>query len=87
MPFDLPLPGVLHRQGWKVKILDREALEEPHATICFRTRKWRFGLRSRRFLDTRPDPGEVSSGVRQALDEHLDRLVEEGNQRYPSNPV
>ena len=87
MPFDLPLPDALHCQGWRIKILDREMREEPHATVCFRTWKWRFGLRSRRYLDRHPDPSDIPASVQQCLMEQLQRLTEEWNSQYPRNPV
>ena len=51
MAFDFPLPKRLAKAGWKVKIRDKERLEEPHVTIIKGTNCWRFGLRSRAFLD------------------------------------
>jgi hypothetical protein len=51
MPFDLRLARQLAKAGWKVKIRDKERLEEPHLTIIKGTRSWRIGLRSRAFLD------------------------------------
>jgi hypothetical protein len=41
MPFDVPLPKKLAKAGWKVKIREKERLEEPHTTIFFNAKKWR----------------------------------------------
>ena len=51
MAFNLPLPRQLAKAGWKVKIRDKERLEEPHFTIIKSTDCWRFGLRTKTFLD------------------------------------
>jgi len=51
------------QRGWKVKIRDRERLETPHVTLLYKTRAWRFGLRSETFLDTESDPTEVPKDV------------------------
>jgi hypothetical protein len=51
MAFDLALSRQLARAGWKVKVRDKERLEEPHLTIIKGTRSWRVGIRSRAFLD------------------------------------
>lgn len=53
MAFDLPLPVPLRKQGWRVKIRDKERLEPPHATILRRTTAWRLSLRTAEFW-TRP---------------------------------
>ena len=87
MPFDLPLPKGL-RKLWKIKIQDKELLfEEPHGTIWRRNRKWRFGLRSRRFLDPRPDPGEVPDGILALIDQNHQELSRQWDARFPTNPV
>ena len=54
MAFRLPLPDPFPARGWKVKIRDLERNEPPHATILWRQRAWRFGLRERTFLDDAP---------------------------------
>jgi hypothetical protein len=51
MAFDLPLSRQLAKAGWKVKIRDKERLEEPHLTILKGTRCWRLSMRSGQFLD------------------------------------
>ena len=59
MPSQLPLPERLAKDGWKVKIRDRERLEPPHATVIRGNRAWRWNLRSRQFMDREPDPGDL----------------------------
>ncbi len=59
MAFRLPLPETLRKQGWKVKIRDREYVEPPHASILWKTECWRFNLRDCDFMDDSPDPSRV----------------------------
>jgi hypothetical protein len=87
MPFELPLPALLYQQGWKVKIQDKERLEEPHVTIIFKTKRWRVGLRTLGFLDRSPDPKEVPEGVLKAIRGNAMRLCQEWDAMYPVNPV
>lgn len=87
MPYDHPLPSSLKKQGWRVKIRDRERLEEPHVTIIRRTTCWRFGLRCRGFLDDAPDPAAIPSEVMDAIESGCNRLIAEWDRRYPENPV
>lgn len=87
MAYALPLPEKLARQGWKVKIRDRERVEPPHATILHRTNALRFGLRSAEFLDRRPDSREVPVEVVSEVRSRLGALQEAWNQMYPENPV
>lgn len=76
MPYDLPLPDSL--KPWKVKIFDNELLfEEPHVTIIFKTTRWRFSLRGRRFLDPQPDPNDVRHEVLAKIDEEFQNLCNE----------
>jgi len=67
MPFSLPLPDSLRHQGWKVKIREKERVEEPHATVIRGKQVWRFGLRSLGFLDADPDPRHVPQEVVDAI--------------------
>jgi len=86
MPYQLPLPKSLSR--WKVKILDNELLfEEPHVTIVFKTELWRFGLRSRTFLDAHPRPGRVPKGLMQEITANFDTLCDEWDARFPTNTI
>jgi hypothetical protein len=85
VPYYLRLPAGL--AGWNVKILDNELLETPHATIVKGTQKWRFNLRTGRFMDSRPSPRGVDKRVLVALQDALPTLREEWNRRFPDNPV
>ena len=86
MPYDLPLPKSLKQ--WKVKALDRELrYEEPHITIRHKRTHWRWGLRSRDFLDIWPDPRRVSAAVLDEIRRNYNELVAEWNRRFPNNPV
>jgi hypothetical protein len=86
MPYELPLPNALKR--WKVKILDNELLfEEPHVTIVFKTELWRFGLRSRTFLDENPKPDKVPKELMAQVTANFETLRDEWNRRFPTNPV
>ena len=86
MPYELPLPAALN--PWKVKILDNELLfEEPHVTIRFKTKHWRVSLRSGMFLDTSPNPSEVSPAVVAAVRSKLEILRKKWDERFPTNPV
>jgi hypothetical protein len=88
MPYELKLPPKVSGQHWKVKIFDKELLyEEPHVTILFKTTKWRWGLRSRDFLDAQPHPGEVPQQVLTAIREKHDELCRQWDERFPTNPV
>ncbi|HEX4056410.1 MAG TPA: hypothetical protein VHX86_19285 [Tepidisphaeraceae bacterium] len=87
MPFDLPLPKKL-RSLWKVKVQDKEALyEEPHVTIWRKASKWRYSLRSRAFLDKKPDPGEIPKEVMDLIHENFDELIRQWDERFPTNRV
>ncbi len=87
MAFALPLSPPLPKQGWKVKIRDRERLEPPHVTIIRGTQTWRFSLRSGEFLDDDPDPREVPENLLSEIYQDLERLRFEWDQMYPENPV
>jgi hypothetical protein len=89
MPYELGLPAHLESQRWKVKVFDKELGEEPHVTIVFKTRWWRWALRSRDFMDTSTDPKDVPKEI-------IKHLVKEENYRdmcigwnsvHPNNPV
>lgn len=87
MPFTLNLPEPWPSRGWKVKIRDRERLEPPHVTILHKTRTWRFGLRSERFLDKEPDPKDVPKEVMDEIRSNLTRLRQEWDRMFPENPI
>ena len=86
MAFNLQLPRGLAKAGWKVKIRDRERLEEPHLTIIKGTRAWRVGLRSGSFLDDgrwKDFPDELHEVIEQVWA----TLRQMWNTMYPNNPV
>ncbi len=87
MAFSLPLPTPLPTQGWKVKIRDRERNEPPHVTILHKTRAWRLNLRTHRFLDKDPDPGDVLQEILAEIETNWQRLCEAWDEMYPENPV
>jgi hypothetical protein len=82
-----PVPEPYKRQGWKIKIQDKERLEDPHVTIIFRKRRWRVNLRSGGFMDRRPDAAEVPSGLMDEIVARRDTLSSEWNRINPHNPV
>ena len=87
MPYDLRLPKKL-RKLWKVKIQDREALyEEPHVTIWRKDEKWRYSIRKLCFLDPKPDPSQVPDEIVALIDQRIDELSQQWNERFPQNPV
>jgi len=51
MAFNLKLSRVLTQMRWKVKIRDKERVEDPHFTIIHGTVVWRVCLRDGRFMD------------------------------------
>jgi hypothetical protein len=86
LPFQPKLPRQLAKAGWKVKIRDKERLEEPHLTIIWGTKSWRYGLRSRTFLDEvrwKDFPKEL----REAIEKSWGRLCAEWDAMYPHNRV
>lgn len=86
MPYDLPLPSSL--KPWKVKIFDNELLfEEPHVTIIFKMTRWRFSLRSKRFLDAQPYPKDVPDGILAEVEAKFGILCSEWDARFPTNAV
>lgn len=87
MPYNMRLSKKL-RTLWKVKIQDRETLyEEPHVTIWRKDEKWRYGLRTRCFLDPKPDPAEVPNEIVELIEAQYKKLCQEWNARFPQNPV
>jgi hypothetical protein len=87
MAFRLPLPDPFPARGWKVKIRDLERNEPPHATILWRQRAWRFGLRERTFLDDAPDPTGVPAEIVTEVLRQLVVLCREWDAMYPENPI
>jgi hypothetical protein len=86
MAFNLKLPRLLARMRWKVKIRDKERVEDPHFTIIRGTTTWRVGLRDGRFLDggSWKDMPEDLQALVQA---NWGRLRVAWDRMYPHNPV
>lgn len=89
MPFELAIPAFFRRQGWKVKIRDKERLEPPHASILFKDKMWRIGLRDGEFLDRSPPPRDVPKKLLDHVvdDESWNELCRQWNLMYPKNPL
>ena len=89
MAFDLPLPRQLAKAGWKVKIRDKERLEQPHVTIIKGADCWRLGLRSRTFLEVDSKWKNIPDLLRQVLEkkENWARLCRAWDAMYPNNRV
>ncbi len=86
MAFNLKLPRLLERMRWKVKIRDKERVEQPHLTIIHGKTVWRVGLRDRRFMDggTWKD---MPHGLQEAVEASWQTLCTAWDQMYPHNPV
>jgi hypothetical protein len=85
--FELKLPRLWERRGWKAKIRDRERVEPPHVTIMHKANSWRWGLRSQQFLDKKPDPKEIPAEVLAAARESISVLRKAWDRMYPENPI
>jgi hypothetical protein len=88
MPFELPLPGRLKANGWKVKIREKERVEPPHVTVMHKVYEWRLGLRDGQLL---VPPGgrikDIEPAVMQIIEENWQQLIEAWDAKYPENPV
>jgi hypothetical protein len=88
MPFELPLPKKIKKQGWKVKIREKERVEPPHVTIMHKADEWRLGLRDRQLL---VPPGgkikDIDPEVMGIIDEGWEQLQEAWDAKYPENPI
>jgi hypothetical protein len=87
MAFSLRLARKLVKQGWKVKIRDKERLEPPHVTILRFTRVWRLSLRDGTFLEEDDRWNQIHDEVRQAVENEWETLRAEWDRLYPDNPV
>lgn len=89
MPFELSLPPHLKRARWRVKIREKETREPPHVTILRRTQAWRLNLRTGEFMDSEPDPRDVSPEVLDHVtaEHNWRRLCDEWDKKYPNNTV
>ena len=82
--FDLAEPW---RRHWKIKIRDKETVEPPHVSLLSGTDCWRLCLRTRLFLDCRPDPDEVPRRLLKHILSRLDEFIAVWDATYPHNPV
>lgn len=58
MPYDVPIPPVLRKSGWRAAVYDSEGPEIPHVTIRFKTDKtWKVSLRDGGFRSRRAADG------------------------------
>ena len=87
MAEELELPIGLKRARWKVKIQDKESREPPHVSILRGTDKWRINLRTREFMDRRPDPSEIPAELLDHVRDHWEWACEHWDAMYPDNPV
>ena len=87
MPYNLPLPEGLQARGWKVKIREKERAEPPHVSVLLKRETWRWGLRERRFLDTKPPGRWVPLELIEVLQANIETLITEWDRMYPHNPV
>jgi len=86
MAFKLILPRLIAKMRWKVKIRDRERVEEPHFTIIRGTEVWRVCLRDGRFMDG-GSWKDMPDGLQDCLMENWEQLCAEWDAMYPNNPV
>ena len=84
---ELDLPIGLKRARWKVKIQDKENREPPHVSILRGTDKWRINLRTREFMDRKPDPSELPDDLLDFVRDNWDWACENWDEMYPDNPV
>jgi len=86
MAFNLRLPALLAKMRWKVKIRDKERVEDPHITIIRGTRVWRVCLRDGRFMDG-GSWKDMPAGLQEVVRQHWEQLCATWDQMYPLNPI
>ncbi len=86
MAFNLKLPSLLAKMRWKVKIRDKERVEDPHFTIIHRTTVWRICLRDGRFMDG-GSWKDMPDELREVVKRHWAQLRSAWDEMYPHNPV
>ena len=91
MPFNVPLPRVLHKAGWRAKVFDAEGPEVPHVTIRFKTDKmWKVSLRNGTFV---VPPGgrwqDIPAEIRSAIEDQdtLRQMREYWDRQNPQNRI
>ena len=86
MAFNLRLPRVLAKMRWKVKIRDKERVEDPHVTIIRGTTVWRVCLRDGRFMDG-GSWKDMPDSLQEVVSANWERLCQAWDGMYPDNPV
>ncbi len=86
MAFNLRLPSLLAKMRWKLKIREKERVEDPHFTIIRGTTTWRVGLRDGRFLDG-GGWKEMPEDLREFVRANWGRLRAAWDGMYPHNSV
>jgi hypothetical protein len=86
MAFNLRLPTLLAKMRWKVKIRDKERVEDPHITIIRGTEVWRVCLRDGRFMDG-GSWKDMPDALRQVVEEDWQQLCDAWDRMYPHNPI
>jgi hypothetical protein len=87
MVYELPIPKSQRDRGWKVKIRNLERTEDPHVTIMWKAKSWRYNIRRTGFMDREPDPKEVPEEVVAHIEKKLTKLREEWDRKHPGNPI
>ena len=87
--FDSLLTAALRKDGWRVKIREKETREPPHVSILRGRQAWRIDLRTREFMDRKPDPSDVPAQlVKRIKDEKAwKQICDAWDRKYPKNPV
>jgi hypothetical protein len=70
-----------------VKIRDKEIREPPHVTVIRKTIAWRIDLRTRQFMDARPNPSDIPPELIRIIEDHWTLLCQQWDAMYPNNPV
>ena len=86
MAFTLFLSPAL-KAKWKVKIRDKERLEDSHVTIFCGHEAWRLGLRNGEFLDKGAKWSLIDKRVKLAIEDNWMELIAAWDERYSNNPV
>ena len=87
MVYELRMPKALRDKRWKVKIRNLERTEDPHITILWKTKSWRYNIRETGFMDNEPDPRQVPDEVVEHIENKLDTLRTEWDKKHPENPI
>jgi hypothetical protein len=86
MAFNLRLPRLLAKMRWKVKIRDRERVEDPHISIIRGTQVWRVCLRDGRFMDG-GSWKDLPDSLQEVVRDNWALLCAAWDEMYPHNAV